>query len=120
MTTRQGHDLEVSDGAATLYLAGTLTGADAFPLRRLCREIPEHVRTLRLDLHGVTRLEAGAMDTVRALVRYWRESRNGGCRLSFASEYLVATFVEGGGAEPQKAVADPFGGRAAALTGMYL
>jgi hypothetical protein len=32
----------------------------------------------------------------------------------------VATFVEGGGAEPQKAVADPFGGRAAALTGMYL
>ena len=120
MTTRQGHDLEVSDGAATLYLAGTLAGADAFPLRRLCREIPNHVRTLRLDMHGVTKLEEGAMDTVRALVRYWRESRNGACRLSFASEYLVATFVEGHVAEPHIAVAEPFGGRTAALTGMFL
>jgi ABC-type transporter Mla MlaB component len=120
MTIRQGHDLEVSDGAATLYLAGTLTGADVFSLRRLCREIPEHVRTLRLDLHGVTKLEEGAMDTVRALVRYWRESRHGRCRLSFASEYLVATFVDGTVTEPPKAVAEPFGGRAAALTGMFL
>ena len=48
MTTGLQHSLEVSDGAATLYLAGTLAGSDAFALRGVCRDIPERIRTLRL------------------------------------------------------------------------
>jgi ABC-type transporter Mla MlaB component len=120
MTTRLAHALEVSDASATLYLSGTLSGADAFQLRGVCRDIPGHVRTLRLDMKAVTRLEEGAMDTVRALIRYWRESRQGGFRLSFASEQLVATMVEDGLAETRASLAEQFGGRAAALTGMFL
>ena len=120
MTTHLVHDLEISDGAATLYLGGILARADVFALRRLCAEIPEHVRTLRLDLHGVARLEEGAMDVVRAIVRYWRDSRRGSCRLSFASQHLVATFVEGDLAETRRTLGEQFGGRAAALTGMFL
>jgi ABC-type transporter Mla MlaB component len=119
VTTRLQHSLEVSEGSATLYLAGTLAGSDAFPLRGVCREIPQRVSTLRLDLHAVTLMDEGAMDTIRSLVRYWRETRGGGFRLSFASEHLVATYVDTG-ASPSERVIDRIGGRKAALTGMFL
>ena len=119
MTTALHHSLEVSDSAATLYLAGTIAGPDAFPLRRLCREIPEHVTTLRLDLHGVTNFEQGATDVIRSLVRYWRDTRRGGSRLSFASEHLVATYLDTGPNASERTL-EGIGGRSAALTGMFL
>jgi ABC-type transporter Mla MlaB component len=119
VTTALQHSLEIGAGSATLYLSGTLAGSDAFPLRRVCREIPDGVVTLRLDLHAVTRLEDGAMDTIRSLVRFWRETRTGGFRLSFASEHLVATYVDSG-ATPLQPVVDRIGDRKAALTGMFL
>ena len=119
VTTELQHSLEIGAGSATLYLAGTLAGSDAFPLRRVCREIPDGVATLRLDLHAVTRLDEGAMDTIRSLVRFWRETRSGGFRLSFASEHLVATYVDTGATSPERVV-DRIGDRKAALTGMYL
>ena len=119
MTTGLQHSLEVSDGSATLYLAGTLAGEDAFSLRGVCRDIPDRVTTLRLDLHAVTTLDDGAMATIRSLVRYWRESRGGGFRLSFASEHLVATYVDTG-ANASERMIDRIGGPKAALTGMFL
>jgi ABC-type transporter Mla MlaB component len=119
VTTGLQHSLEISARSATLYLAGPLAGSDACPIRRICREIPAQVSTLRLDLHGVTRLDEGAMDTIRSLVRYWRETRRGGFRLSFASEHLIATCVDAG-AGPSDRVSDRFGGCKAALTGMFL
>ena len=119
MTTALRHSLEIGAGSATLYLAGTIGGPDAFPLRRVCREIPDHVTTLRLDLHAVTHLEEGAMDAIRSLVRFWRETRRGGFRLSFASEHLVATYVDAGDSASERVV-DRIGGRKAALTGMFL
>jgi ABC-type transporter Mla MlaB component len=119
VTTGLHHSLEIGAGSATLYLAGTLAGSDAFRLRRVCREIPEAVATLRLDLHAVARLDDGAMDTIRSLVRFWRETRSGGFRLSFASEHLVATCVDSG-ATPSERVVERIGGRRAALTGMFL
>ena len=119
VTTGLQHSLEISAGSATLYLAGTLAGSDAFPLRRVCREIPEGVATLRLDLHAVSRFDEGAMNTIRSLVRFWRETRSGGFRLSFASPHLVATYVDTG-ATPSHHVSDHLDGRNAALTGMFL
>ena len=119
MTTALLHSLEVSDGSATLYLAGTLTASDAFVLRRICREIPAHVTTLRLDLHAVSPLEANGVGTIRSLVRFWRETRRGGFRLSFASEHLVATYVDAGATAAERAI-DRIGERKAALTGMFL
>ena len=118
MTTGLQHSLEISDRAATLYLAGTIAGADAFPLRGVCREIPARVTTLRLDLHAVTAIDEGAMTAIRSLVRYWRESRGGGFRLSFASEHLVATCVDN--ATEAERMVDRIGERRAALTGMFL
>lgn len=119
VTTGLQHSLEISARSATLYLAGTLAGSDAFPIRRICREIPAQVSTLRLDLHGVTRLDEGAMDTIRSLVRFWRETRRGGFRLSFASEHLVATCVDAGASPSDRAI-DRIAGCKAALTGMFL
>ena len=118
MTALQ-HSLEISEHSATLYLAGTLAGADAFRLRRVCRDIPESVGTLRLDLHAVTSLDDGAMHAIRALVRYWRESRAGGFRLSFASEHLVATRVDTGRSATGDVIGS-IGESKAALTGMFL
>jgi ABC-type transporter Mla MlaB component len=119
VTTGLQHSLEIGAGSATLYLSGTLAASDAFPIRRICREIPAHVDTLRLDLHAVTRLEDGAVDTLRSLVRFWRETRRGGFRLSFASEHLVATYVDAGASASERVI-DRLGGRKAALTGMFL
>jgi hypothetical protein len=120
VTTRLRHALEVSDGSATLYLSGRFAGADAFVLRGVCRDIPLPVRTLRLDLHGVTALDEGAMDTIRALVRYWRETRNGNFRLAFASEHVVASVVERESTPSAVTRIDQIIGRSAALTGMFL
>ena len=120
MTTRLLHALEVSDSSATLYLSGRLAGHDAFSLRGVCRDIPVHVRTLRLDLHGVTALDAGAMDTIRAVVRYWRETRNGSFRLAFASEQDVASVAQPESAPAAGRRLDHVIGRSAALTGMFL
>ena len=114
------HALEVSDRSATLYLTGALSAADAFPLRRICREIPVCVRTLRLDLHGVGELDHGAMETVRAVVRYWKHSRGGSFRLSIASANLVAT-VSASREVAQSATAAVSSPNASpALTGMFL
>ena len=120
MTNRLLHALEVSDSSATLYLSGRLAGSDAFPLRGVCRDIPTHVRTLRLDLHGVTALDEGAMDSIRALVRYWREVRNGNFRLAFACEHDIASVVEPEPPAPTGRRLDQLIGRSAALTGMFL
>ena len=114
------HALEVSDRSATLYLSGTLNAADAFPLRRICREIPVCVRTLRLDLNGVTDIDQGAMETVRAVVRYWKHSRGGSFRLSIASAHLVATVSTSAARTESVAHSSAAVSGSAALMGVYL
>jgi len=114
------HALEVSERSATLYLSGALSAADAFPLRRICREIPACVRTLRLDLNGVTAIDDGAMESVRAVVRYWKHSRGGSFRLSLATSHLVATVSSSDAvADRAPAHAAPTSGNAA-LMGVFL
>lgn len=99
MIAKLHHEIEVADDAATLYLSGVLTAGDAFVLSRVCIELPERVLTLRLDLHAVARVEEDAMQAVRGVLRYWRESRGGSFLLSFATERIVATYGEGRFAE---------------------
>jgi ABC-type transporter Mla MlaB component len=114
------HALEVSERSATLYLSGALSAADAFPLRRICREIPVCVRTLRLDLHGVAEIDDGAMETVRAIVRYWKHSRGGSFRLSIASANLIATVSASASRIASASLAAPSVTSSPAMTGMYL
>lgn len=87
--------MEVADDSATLYVSGALGASDAFALSRACSELPERVLTLRLDLHGVNHMAEDAMHSVRGVLRYWRETRGGSFRLSFATERLIATYSEG-------------------------
>ncbi|MEO8334626.1 MAG: hypothetical protein ABI664_06630 [bacterium] len=115
-------EIEVADDSATLYLSGELCAEDAFALSGACSELPARVNTLRLDLHGVTHMREDAMGAIRAVLRYWRESRGGSFRLSLASERIVATYGEGRfagtsslrNAPPHVVEASP------ALTAMYL
>ena len=89
------HEIEVADDCATLYLSGRLRAADHGALTAACGILPRHVATLRLDLHGVDDVDDEALVAVRAVLRYWRESRGGSFRLSLASERIVATYAEG-------------------------
>ena len=115
-------EIEVAEDSATLYLTGELCAEDAFALSGVCSQLPARVHTLRLDLHGVTHMRDDAMGAVRAVLRYWRESRGGSFRLSLASERIVATYGEGRfasaaslrNAPPHVVDATP------ALTAMYL
>ena len=70
-------------------------------------------------MHAVTRLEEGATETIRSLVRFWRDTRGGGFRLSLASEHLVATYVDAGERSSDLVIAR-IDARKAALTGMFL
>lgn len=123
MKTSLHHEIEVADDSATLYLTGALCTADAFALARACADLPARVHTLRLDLHGITQVEEDGMGAIRAVLRYWRESRGGSFRLSLASDRIVATYGEGRfanshfglrSAPPRIVEASP------ALTAMYL
>lgn len=102
LTTVQ-YEIEVADDSATLYLTGSLAAADAPALRHACLHLPLRVATLRIDLHGVRTLGEDGMLAVRSVLRFWRESRGGHCRVSLASEMIVATFSEGWPAERPRA-----------------
>lgn len=95
MSATLQHELEVADDHATLYLFGVLRASDETALERMCNALPTRVRTLRLDMHGLSNMEENAMDSVRGLLRYWRTSRGGSFRLSVATERIVATYSEG-------------------------
>ncbi len=96
--------VEVAGDTATVYVNGQLAATDAFALNRACGELPPYVRTLRLDLHGVADITDVAMIAVRAVLRYWRESREGSFRLALATEHLVATYAEGAYALSQRSM----------------
>ena len=60
---RMHHQLELIGETATLYVQGTLAYEDIGTLIALCDSMPDGVRTLRLDLHGLGQLSAEATDT---------------------------------------------------------
>ena len=123
MRTPFRYQSEVSDDSATLYLTGTLLPSDAFSIGRICAELPATVRTLRLDLHGLTRMEDQAFSSVRAVLRYWRESRGGSFRVSLTTDSMVATYGEGSFADPRlgrRAAATREASATPALMAMYL
>jgi ABC-type transporter Mla MlaB component len=86
--------LETSGTTATMYLSEELPLDHLVELCEACAALPPQVRTLRLDLHGVHRLGVRMMSTLRVLMREWRATRGGECRLSFSTENLVITYTE--------------------------
>jgi ABC-type transporter Mla MlaB component len=86
--------LETSGKTATLYISEELPLDHLGALCEACASLPPEVRTLRLDLHGVKRLDVEMMSMLRALMREWRIMRGGECRLSFRTENLMLTYTE--------------------------
>ncbi len=123
MKSKLRQSLEAADESATLYLTGKLAASDAFALSRQCSELPARVKTLRLDLHGVADVGDDAMNAIRGVLRFWRESRGGSFRLSLASQYMIATYAEGTFRErrPSPRTAEPsIADASPAHTAMYL
>jgi hypothetical protein len=92
MMDRMYYQLEVAGGTATLYVASGLDDRSVYTLIEVCRLLPAHVRTLRLDLSALGTMTAEATGAVRLLLRHWRDDRHGEFRLS--TSYLVATCRE--------------------------
>ena len=92
MPDRMHYQLELAGEGATLYIAGHLADSHVSTLSAVCAELPEHVRTLRLDLRAVGSMTAEATRAVRALLQNWRLRRKGSYHLS--TSYLVATLSE--------------------------
>ena len=86
--------VELNDETATLVLSGTISHSDVSSMRSACRAIPPRIRTLRLNLGDVERLDAQVMDAVRGVVRDWRASREGDFRLDLTTPHLVARMIE--------------------------
>lgn len=95
MTNQLHTQLELSGETATLYLSGAIGQDDIARLCQECTALPASIRTLRLDLHSLTRVGADAMDAVRVLLRHWRASRRGHFRLSFSTPNMLATLTDG-------------------------
>jgi hypothetical protein len=86
--------LETSGTTATLYISEELPLDHLEALGEACAALPAHVRSLRLDLHGIRQLGVEMMSALRVLMREWRLVRGGECRLSFSTENLVITYTE--------------------------
>jgi ABC-type transporter Mla MlaB component len=92
MSDHLNYQLELIGDTATLYLLGGLGYQHVASLFATCATIPSHIRTLRLDLHGIGQLSAEATGAVRLLLRHWRETRNGEFRLS--TSHMLATLTD--------------------------
>lgn len=89
MHDRTQYQIELAGESATVYLFEHLALADESSLVALCRELPPHVRILRVDARGLGAMTASAMGAVRALFAAWRGQREG--RFALRTTYLVAT-----------------------------
>lgn len=92
MTKDMHHQLEIVGDTATLYVSGSLDYQHVETLIRACDAAPLRSRTLRVDLHALGQLDAGAIGAVRQLLHFWRDSRSGDFRLT--TSHLVATLHE--------------------------
>jgi hypothetical protein len=88
------HTLEVHTEFATLYLRGILTGADIGAARATCSRLPQSIRLLRLDVHGMHSIDADAKEGIAALVRDWRAGRLGHVIISAGIEDLASLAVD--------------------------
>jgi ribosomal protein S27AE len=77
------YQLECSPVSATFHLGGDrCTRANLQHLALLARKLPEGMRTLRIDLHGVATLEVGVLIELHLLLGDWRTMRGGVIRIA--------------------------------------
>lgn len=81
MSTPLHYTLEAHHDAATLYVTGTLCTPGVVAAMHRCDELPDRVRTLRVDLRKIDGAEPGAFDAVAFTTRRWRDVRGGTTRI---------------------------------------
>ena len=94
MSNATQFQLETNGTSATLYISEELPLDHLEALAQACAALPPHVRALRIDLHGIRQLGPEMMASLRVLMREWRGTRGGECRLAFSTENLVITYTE--------------------------
>jgi hypothetical protein len=67
--------IEAHSAAATLYLRGPLSVSGALTAVVACEQLPEAIRTLRLDAAATRADDAREYDLLRALVEAWHSRR---------------------------------------------
>lgn len=87
--------LEAHTSAATIYLRGTLSTTGTLLALRCCEELPDSVRTLRIDLHGVEYVQPSALHSLALVLRGWRERRGGITRVELPAPAAVALRLMG-------------------------
>jgi hypothetical protein len=75
------YTLEAHHDAATLYVTGTLSTAGVVAAMHCCDELPERVRSLRVDLRKIDGAAPGAYDALAFTTRRWRDVRGGSTRI---------------------------------------
>jgi len=75
------YTLESHRDAATLYVTGTLSVAGITAAMHEADALPEQVRSLRVDLRGMSTAEPGAFDALAFTSRRWRDMRGGSTRI---------------------------------------
>ncbi len=88
MSVRMHCQLEFVGDTATLHVTGSLGNDHVETLVGVCADIPERIRTLRVNLHGVGQLSA-ATGPLRELLHYWHDTRHGEFRLT--TSHVLAT-----------------------------
>jgi hypothetical protein len=73
--------LEAHRDSATLYVTGTLSTAGIVAAMHCCEQLPELVRTLRVDLRATSGAEPSAFDALAFTTRRWRDVRGGVTRI---------------------------------------
>ena len=89
MHDRTQYQIELAGESATVYLFEPIALADDSSLVAHCRDLPRHIRILRVDARGLGTMTAGGMRAVRALFAAWRERREG--TFALRGSYLVAS-----------------------------
>ena len=73
--------IEAHRDSATLYVTGTLSTAGVIAAMHCCEQLPEMVRTLRVDLRATIGSEPSAFDALAFTTRRWRDVRGGVTRI---------------------------------------
>ena len=81
MHTDLQYDLEAHGESATLYVTGTLSTHGVIAAMHYCDALPEHVRSLRVDLRGTKDPEPSAHEALAFTTRRWRDVRSGRTRI---------------------------------------
>jgi hypothetical protein len=74
--------VEAHGGAATLYMSGAPSVADALRALRLCLQLPLGVRALRVDVRGVEFPNHDVLVALTIALYRWSLSRGGSIRMA--------------------------------------